>query len=71
MEVYHLKVRNLGFRAANLNIVGELEKLHEVKFVALNMEKSEIKIILGELGSIIACKSVLKALGYTDIQISS
>ncbi len=69
MEVYRLKVQNLRFKEAIHNIISELKKLYAVKLVDVNMAKSEIKIVLGELGSIIACRKLLNTLGYTVTQI--
>jgi copper chaperone CopZ len=69
MEIYHIKVRNLRLKEAIQNIIRELKKLYAVLMVDVNIEKSEIKIILGELGSIIACRSLLNNLGYTVIEI--
>ena len=69
MEVYNLKVQNLRLQEAVQKIVRELKKLYAVQLVDVNMKNSQVKVILGELGSIVACKSALHGMGYPVEQI--
>jgi copper chaperone CopZ len=70
METYNLKVKNLKLHEAVQKIIRELKKLYDVKLVDVNIESSEVMIVLGELGSIAACKSALNGLGYPVVQVA-
>jgi copper chaperone CopZ len=69
MEVYNLKVKNLKMNEAVQKIISELKKLYAVKMVDVNLESSEVKVVLGELGSIGACKSALGEMGYPVVMV--
>ena len=64
MEVYRFEVQNLRFKGAEKKIVDELKKLHAVKAVDVNAETSEVKVIMDELGSSLACETALNSMGY-------
>ena len=64
MEVYRFQVQNLKFKEAIEQIVRELKKIYAVRLVEVSLEDSQVKVIMEEIGSIFAIKSVLKKLGF-------
>lgn len=69
MEVYRFEIQNLKFKEAIDKIVKELRKLYAVKLVEVNFENSQVKVILGELGSIFAIEKVLQRIGFPVKQL--